>query len=248
MNYMKARQNRTLLAVIIFAAIVVGFMYWQYGQMFSTPPDATAVLIEGENGEAVPQEELGTLIGDEATGENQPLNAQRNFSRISADLFDCLDINKQNLPEALPVTVDAFIMSIQEQLGPSSSTTDHWMNWHLKTRDGQEKRIRLEVTENDEGKSIRELKHYALDKEGLPVPLELDRKKAMNPSNETLNQMLKEGEVFFKEKASAVFFPGGERLEYVEKNGELSELEFYRGDSFFRCQSLAARENCQCVR
>jgi hypothetical protein len=121
------------------------------------------------------------------------------------------------------------------------------MEWHLRTPEGHERRLRLEITENDEGKVGRELHYFNLSSEGQSNPVELEPDKSGNPTDDVINQMLKEGEVFYKEKAAMAFFPNGERVEYVEKNGDLSEFEFFKENKQFRCHDVLVPESCQCL-
>ena len=70
----------------------------------------------------------------------------------------------------------------------------------------------------------------------------------LEDAEKTYRSMLKEGDVFFKEKAGYAAFAGGEHVEFIEKNGTLNEIEFQKGDRFYRCQGFKSRESCQCVR
>jgi hypothetical protein len=172
---------------------------------------------------------------------------QKVFSFILTDLKDCLDIKGSQPPEQVPVKVENVQNVLQAELG-NSNTFDRWMNWHLKTPEGLERRLRIEVLDNENGKMSKEMHWYAVDREGLPIPLEIDNNKRYNPTDDVINEMLKQGTVTFKEKSAVALFKGGDRFEYIERNSELTELEILKGDRFFRCSNLKNRESCQCVR
>ena len=173
---------------------------------------------------------------------------QKAFVEVFEDMTECLDIKSSSYSEKDPVQVEMILSQLQSDLGLPRFNSDLWMNWHLRTREGKEKRIRLEISSAGDEPTMRELRYFNVDREGIPQPVELEDSKSMNPSDEALNQLLKEGEVFYKERAGFYAFPNGERLEYVEKNGELSEIEMVRGESIFKCSDVRARENCRCLK
>jgi hypothetical protein len=244
------KQNRTLVIVFVF---VLGLMVVVLKQGGILKPGENSVAIEvndpSKAGGADPaQESLGDPVQEHSESNALRGDEERIFSLIVTDLNNCFEFKNFTLPPSLPVTIESILNSVQSELGPAANQADRWMNWHLKNKEGVERRVRLEITEGDEGKIVRELKYFAVDKEGLPVPMNLPPEKKDNPTDETLNSMLKEGDVFYKEKAAYAVFSGGARVEFVEKNGQLSELEFQKGDRYFRCQNLKLRDSCQCVR
>lgn len=240
------KQNRTLLILVVFTLLALGYVLQREGKLamlFGLGEDE----VSGSSEKKSAQDQMGDQVGQASPAEAQKTENQKAFAQILGDLSECLDIKSPEASIKAAVQVETLIQQFQGELGPITHQADRWMNWHLRNRDGKERRLRLEITENDEGKIGRELHYYAVDREGQPAPIELERERSNNPSDEIVNQMLKEGEVFYKERAAFATFPGGERLEYVEKDGELSEIEFIKGEKFYRCNNLKARESCQCV-
>jgi hypothetical protein len=162
--------------------------------------------------------------------------------------MSCLEIKGPAVASELPVDINSVIQAVQTELGPSTGVFDHWMYWYMKTSEGKEKRLRLELTENDEGRMLKELHYFSVDKDGQMSSLELPSEKTNNPSDDVIKEMLKEGEVFYKERGATVLFGNGERIEFVEKNDQLSDIEFIKGTVLFRCQGFKALESCQCVK
>ena len=258
------RQNLGVVLFVVFSAVVSVWLLMKSG-IFSSRHHATeAVESEekpatsetdqdkmGQPASAATESPATTEATDKPAEPNEAgsLEDQRNFSFIISDMQDCLDVKGSQPPEAIPLKADYVVNLMSSDVGGSPpNVSDRWMNWHLRTKEGLERRLRLEVTDNDEGRMVRELHWYAVDREGLPVPLELESSKRYNPNDETINQMLHEGEVFFKEKAAVAIYDSGDRVDFIERNGELTELEVLKGDRFFRCSSLKNRESCQCVR
>lgn len=241
------KQNRTLIIFVVVTLVILGYVLTKEGKLKSLF-GIGEVQEEGLDRPDSGQESMGDLVGGSAEGEVQKVENQKAFAQILDDLSDCLDVKSPEASIEAPVELETLLQQFQGELGPVNHQADRWMNWHLRNSEGKERRLRLEITENDEGKIGKELHYFSVDLEGQPMPIEIDQEKANNPSDDVVNQMLKEGEVFFKERAAYVVFPGGERVEYVEKNGELAEVEFVKGEKFYRCNNLKARENCQCVR
>jgi hypothetical protein len=182
-----------------------------------------------------------------ANFDQETFNNQVAFRQIIEDLGECLNLKASEVPPDAVVGIETFIKALQTELGPPSQQYDRWMSWNYKTSQGYERRLRLEVIESDSGVLARELYNYALDRQGNAVPIDLPESMALNPSDDMISEILKGSEVFLKERAALVLFPGGERVEYLERNEKLSELEFSKGDSFFRCSNLTARESCSCI-
>jgi cytoskeletal protein RodZ len=243
------KQNRFLFIVLAFVIVILALILWKAG-VFSetTNPPAIDVTDESQKGPEPDQESMSVPLKENSAEDLAKQDEQKNFQLILNDIASCFDLKSTTSADAAPVAIESIINFVQTDLGPATNQSDRWMTWNIRNQDQGERRLRLEITEDDDGKRVRELKYYAIDKDGAPIPMELPPEKSENPSDETVNQMLKEGEVFYKEKAAYVDFSGGEHIEYIEKNGTLSEIEFQKGDRYFRCQAFKARESCQCVR
>ncbi len=246
------RQNRTLGFVVLFSIGILGVLLWGAGVFQSdTRPEASQSSAESGGGEGMPSPES---MGDPADGDAEDPAAvqlredQKAFAFIFSDLSQCLGFKPTNLAVPGSVSIETLLTLLQTDLGPPIRQEDRWMSWHLRNREGRERRLRLEVTESDDGRMNRELHYFAVDREGLPIPLEIEPERAQNPSDEALNQMLREGDVFFKEKAGTVLFPNMERLDYIEVDGMLAEIELVKAESIFRCVNLKSREACTCLK
>lgn len=252
------KQNRVLAFVVVFAIILLSFVLYRMGVFGNASEKSTLDSAAGSNVEdqmesdamGIPVSELGnseqTAAENGGSATSDPKEEQA-FAEILLDLRSCLGFSGGEVPKAVTPTLENLMKQFPDELGAANSY-DRWMNWHLRNREGNERRLRLEVTSNDEGRMVRELKWYAVDREGLPIPLELDRERSINPKDDTIAQMLREGEVFFREKAAGNVFTNGDRVDYVLRNDRLSEFEITKGQTFYRCASLKGRETCQCTR
>lgn len=240
-------QNKSLIYVSLFVALLLAFVFKYTGafDQKQKPNEIETSDAAAENSTPPSQEAMAEPQVPVVTKASD-LEDQKTFSYIMSDLSNCFDL-KSSVGESTPLTIESVISSVQSELGPAVGQADRSMNWHLRNREGIERRLHMEITESDDGKIFREMKYFAVDNEGLPVPMELAPEKSNNPSDEVVNQMLKEGDVFFKEKAAYALFSSGARIEFTEKNGQLSDFEFQKGERFFRCQNLNARDACQCI-
>jgi hypothetical protein len=241
------RQNRALAFVIFFSVAALGVLLWTTG-VLRAPEAVENKRVSQEAPTGPGPESMGDPVPSDSPASAAKIEAQKSFAQILMDLGDCFGLKTPQSSDEAPVSVETLLLHLQSELGPPSRQIDRWMSWHFHNREGRERRLRLEITETDTGTMKRELHLFAVDRDGQPVPLELDEEKSENPSDEVVNQLLHEGDVFFKEKAGSIEFPNHERIEFVETDGALSEMEFVRGDSLFKCTNLKMREACSCVK
>jgi hypothetical protein len=244
------KQNRALLIFVAIVLVVLGFVLFREGKLGlpeekanQTPeimPTAPTLLQPSDDG--------ATPAAASEEKRDQPSEKQQAFTQIIHDLGDCLGSKMSVSGDLNSISLETLLAQLEPSLGTVAHQTDKWVDWHLRTQEGDEKRLRLEISENDDGSIRKELHYYAVGRDDKMVAVELDPADATNPSDETLNEMLRQGEVFLKERSGSVVFMNGERLDYVQKNGELSEIEIVRDEKIFQCQSLSRREECQCVK
>ncbi|MFN7728298.1 MAG: hypothetical protein ACK5P7_04005 [Bdellovibrio sp.] len=246
------RQNRTLGFLVLFSIGILTVLLWGAGvipgrqESLARPDSPTTV---SDLAEPSGPESMGDLApGAESAIPELKKEAELSFAQILSDMDECFGLKSPELPPSSSLSIETVLSHVQSDWGSPIRIEDRWMSWHLRNREGRERRLRLEVTENDEGRTTRELHYFAVDREGLPIPLELDPEKARNPSDETLNQMLREGDVFFKERAGVVQFSDNGRIDFVNIDGTLSEIEMVKGEAIFRCVNMKAREACSCVK
>ena len=243
------KQNRTLGFVTLLIAVVLIAVIYRSGKFNSSDSPAMGIEVKDQSNPES-QDSMGDIVKEgSTTAPSAPTSEDKQkFIEMINSMMTCLDI-KGSVPAAeSPVSIDTILQAVQPELGESAGVFDRWMYWHLNTPEGQERRLRMEVSENDEGQIIKELHYFNIDKSGQPIPLELAPEVSRNPNDDVIKDMLKDGEVFYKERGAAVLFAGGEHLEFIEKNDLLSELEFQKGTSLYRCQGFKSLDSCQCVK
>lgn len=168
-----------------------------------------------------------------------------NFSKYLEQMGRCLDI-KNIVYLELP-TLQSLNTSLKPEMGELDEVSTEWFNTHVNLPSGEQRRIRIEVEGRGEESSHRILKYYGLDKEGLPISIDVPSDQKYNPSANYINQLEQEGAVVMREKAARAVFSGGGDIYYVERNGLLKDVEVTFKDRSFKCsgmESLSA--TCAC--
>ncbi len=183
-------------------------------------------------------------ISSPETGPGQTENDV--YISVLKQMLECLDIEAPS-PSVDSVQIEQLLRLVEPSLG-KAQIVERWRAWHVRDPQARERRVRIETVENDEGQVSRELHYYGVDADGQVYPLELDPRDVMNPSDQIIQGLLSKGQMFYQEVAMAGLFPGGERIEYVNKNSQLAEIEFLKSDRVFNCQSVLRPSTCICTR
>ncbi|MEZ0391933.1 MAG: hypothetical protein ACAH59_06945 [Pseudobdellovibrionaceae bacterium] len=231
------KQNRTiwvLAAVILLMLVVFLIRDGQIAQMLQTNSQSQSTDPTSS------VEQFGDRVGGNQTQDRQ------NFFQSLDLLAACFQVSGSALPENAAIGIDSLLQKFQADFGSVSQQSDRWVYWGLRTREGNERRLRLELTETDSGKIVKELHYFSVDQNGQQVAIELDPQKTKDPNDEVISQLLKDGEVFTKERAAVAFFQDLDRVEYIEKDGELLEIKFFNDNHQFQCANVKNPKSCQC--
>lgn len=243
------------LILLLGAVVIIGaFLFFKFRPKPTMTPDsevAEGVTSEGGQTESAPgdQEKMSEKVLDMGPDQKSTYDdSKRVFSLIAEDSAACLEVKTGNFPDDAPVNLDSFVMHYSRELGPAAPRAEKSSTWVMKSRDGQEMRIRVENRYDEEGQTMRTLEFFKMGDDGIPIVQELDPELGINPTQETIDRLLSEGDLQYREQAGFVNFPGGDRLDFVERDGQLTEIEFVKGDRFFRCSNIRERESCQCLK
>lgn len=132
------------------------------------------------------------------------------------------------------------------QLGEPIKSRERWVDWSFKAEDGKERRVHWENVEDDSGKIRPTLMVFDLDERGDPIPYPMDTRDQEEPTQEYVDNLLRQGQGVQKETSNLREYSGGVHLEYLEKNGQLKEVEFERDNVFFRCDQVNQANTCHC--
>jgi hypothetical protein len=228
------KQNQTIwvLSGIVFLMLVI--YLFRDGRFHDFFLPKAAVQVSENSG--LPMENFGDQVGLEGVG----------FSETLSRLSKCLSLSEVQLP-AKAASIESVLQVLEKDFGRPTHQADRWMRWSLRTPEGKERDLRLEITESDSGHIVRELSYFEVQEDGTRTLLSLSPEQLQNPDDEVINQLLRDGDVFSKERAAVAFFQSTERIEYIERGEELTEVNIFGKRSQFRCQDVRAPSNCQCL-
>lgn len=261
---MKDSNNRLTVIIAIVVVFAAGFFFMK---AFKKRPAKSGEVVE-ETAETVEptQDQMGQPIAKSATPlPGQPVSAgvgpapvqaagaeteadRKTFAEIVGDLRDCLELSRAGGSDQAPVTIENLTNQMQSEFGPVSNQGDRWLSWKMRTPGGEERLLRVDYFEDEMGTPQRELHYFSMRSESDVFPIDVPADKGLNPPDSYIDEVLREGQVHYQEKAKYAIFPSGERVDFVEKNGALSEIEVTKGEHFFRCDNVKSRQSCHCVK
>ncbi len=228
-----SKQNRVIGTVAIFFLFATGILFSKY-EKNESKAESEAFSVEKVE------------LRDEIPVEVKRDQSEK-FEEVLREINSCL---KMQLKPQIPKTenlLNQLLAALAQELNEPTLQVDRWNSWRLLMPDGNEKEYRLEVVESDDGKVRRELYAFVFDQGGQLIPTELDGELALNPKIEQLSALLNEGQVIVKGKAGSNVYSGGERLDFVESNNELKEIEVSKFNQLLKCELIEMRKSCQCL-
>ena len=132
-------------------------------------------------------------------------------------------------------------------MGDVTVFTDDWAQTDLQYADGTLKRIRVEVGYDDPGNPTKYLQIYKLNEQNIPEMENLDPQQATNPSDEYVESLKTGVNILLHEKGGRAYFPAGEEMIIIERNGKLDSLTMTKNNKTISCNTMtSAASNCQC--
>jgi hypothetical protein len=134
------------------------------------------------------------------------------------------------------------IRSLTQKAGKAEKQELVWRNIHLRTENGEERRLRIWRENSGEGREHLKTQLFSLDEEGLPVPIETpsDIEKYLNGKSVQLTQ----------EKISLNFRdPKHLSLTLETQNGRVRAVEAKDDGIDFQCSTApeASATDCKCL-
>ena len=237
------RQNRALIFVFMFVFMVL-FIVLQKNGEFGNKPSAGGPTV-AENSEQLNQEALGEPIAkNEEAKHNQEII--KNLTANLGSIAQCLGLKNISKVSDANVNSENIASYFVGDWGQPGQIGDRSLTWSLHMPDGHERRIRLEISEQDEHGLQKELKFFVVNNEGTPISVDVPEDKRMNPSDQTIDQLLKEDEIFKKERLSFVKFSNGGLLKLLDRDNSLIEVSLQSQEKIIRCPNIKGSEPCDC--
>jgi hypothetical protein len=182
----------------------------------------------------------------QAVAPEQKTQQSENYKSAAQNLKSCFGISG-NIEIREP-GLEAWKNLISSTLGEVTSQAEEWRNTHVVLPNGEQRRIHLEVENNDQGLPVLKLKYAGVDKEDLPVPIELPREQSENPSPTFLASLENEGKITLFEISEKWKLSENGEVSVIERNGIVNEIEITKNGKSFRCNQLESSQgHCDCL-
>ncbi len=247
--------RKELLAVVACTIFVMAFMYWNDNSksVDKITPEASSAQTKLSLGSEFPQQNFvsaQTTSADATAVTPRPDTDFENYKQFAANLktvSQCLQIKNHTEYDQVDPTFDNLIVSLKPALGDVTVFTDDWAQTDLRYTDGTLKRIRVEVGYDDPGHPSKYVQVYKLNEQNIPEMEDLDPQQATNPTDEYVESMKTGANILLHEKGGRAYFPGGEEMVVIERNGKLESFTMTKNNKTISCNSMtSAASNCQC--
>ncbi len=200
----------------------------------SAPDEVKSEIVESTAGKTPP------------AAQNQ--NLHENFNQALVGLQTCFALANSPLgPEGEP-SLEAWKSALRPDFGEVVLEAEDWTNTHLVLPSGEKRRIRIESEMGDDNRVTRKLKYAGVDKDDLPVPINLPAEQTVDPNETFIASLEKEGQVTMVEKAQRLYFSDGSEVMSVQRNSIVSEIEINKAGRSFHCWNLdKSSHQCDCL-
>jgi hypothetical protein len=247
--------RKEFLAVIAGTIFLMALLYWNDNSksVDKIKPVAASARSQSEFESATSQENfVSQSTSSDATEAAAPvqLNEVENHKLFAGHLktiSQCLQIKNNVDYDQVDPTFDNLIVSLKPAMGDVTVFTDDWAQTDLQYSDGTLKRLRVEVGYDDPGNPSKYLQVYKLNEQNIPEMENLDPQQATNPTDEYVESMKTGANILLHEKGGRAYFPGGEEMIVIERNGKLESFTMTKNNKTISCNTMtSAASNCQC--
>ena len=242
--------NQRWWIVIAVVLAMVGFWSTRTNQSSTAVPsikeDATASM-------AV-QKKSPSMIEKKETSDEKPVQAQEaphlqeNFTQALAGLQTCFSFSTSLEFSDGDSSLEAWKGALRPELGDIVLEAEDWTNTHLVLANGEKRRIRIESEMGNDNRITKKLKYASVDKDDLPVPINLPEEQTTEPSETFISSLEKEGQVTMTEKAERLYYSDGTEIMTVQRNNTVSEIEITKSGKSFHCWNMdQSTHQCDCL-
>jgi hypothetical protein len=247
--------RKQFLAVIAGTIFLMALMYWNdtSKSVDKIKPMASSGQSQPElESEEAPQEKFVAQMSSSDMTEVSPTQApdnenQKIFATHLKTISQCLQIKNNTEYDQVDPTFDNLVVSLKPAMGDITVFTDDWAQTDLQYNDGTLKRLRVEVGYDDPGNPSKFLQVYKLNEQNIPEMEELDPQHSFNPTDEYVESMKNGAHILLHEKGGRAYFPAGEEMIVIERNGKLESFTMTKNNKTISCNAMtSAASNCQC--
>lgn len=247
--------RKEFLAVIAGTIFLMALLYWNdnTGRVDKITPVASSGQTQLDSQVISPQESIisQTTSADPSQAavpvQVNEIENHKLFAVHLKTISQCLQIKNNVDYDQVDPTFDNLIVSLKPAMGDVTVFTDDWAQTDLQYTDGTLKRIRVEVGYDDPGNPSKYLQVYKLNDQNIPEMENLDPQQATNPTDEYVESMKAGANILLHEKGGRAYFPAGEEMIVIERNGKLESFTMTKNNKTISCNTMtSAASNCQC--
>ncbi len=237
------------LAVLV---VIIGMgLYWKSSQQRHQTDTLNVEKLEGG-----PQVVDSNSAKSDTLSDGEPVPADHSPSQIPRDNFiqaltgaqTCFQFqNSLQATEGDP-NLENWKSALHSELGEVALEAEDWTSTQIVLPNGEKRRIRIESEVGEDNRITRKLKYAGVDKDDLPVPINLPTEQTVDPNETFIASLEKEGQVTLVEKAERLYYSDGSEVMSVVRNNLVSEIEINKASRSFHCWNLdKSNHQCDCL-
>jgi len=252
---MTANKKILISIALLVVALLVGRAFFKSSDATenaeSEDTSEQEAMVDPDSNPSATPPSTESLEGKETASEDEavdPAFVQAQFLEALKGLGTCMDIKNAIDTEQKEIKLDSLIASVRNEIGDPVIRSEDWSNTLLRTPEGEQRRIRVEMEYDTDDRIVKRLKYYKVESEDRMVPIPLEGEASVDPQDSFIASLEGDGKIFMREKGSRIYFQNGEELILVERNDQLSDIEMNRNGRTFKCTGLeTGKSNCSCL-
>lgn len=161
-------------------------------------------------------------------------------------LSDCVGFTNIQF-DSTDMQSSEFLNKLQDAFGPIQNTSEDWSRRSIKTPQGEERSLKIEVTAGDDGIVHRRLTYYGSLDETEDSVIHVSEELRQNPSDTLIASLTSDGTIVMHEKFLTLYFETGEQATLIERNGQVADFKYELNGKSFQCRNMDQPQGgCSC--
>lgn len=140
-----------------------------------------------------------------------------------------------------------FLNKLQDSFGPIQNTSEDWSRRGIKTPQGEERSLKIEVTSDENDVVHRHLTYYGSFDETEESIIHVSEELRQNPSETLIASLTSDGEIIKHERFLTLYFATGEQATLLERNGQVADFQYELNGKSFQCRNMDQPQGgCSC--
>ena len=240
-------QNRGLAVLLVLMAMAI---FWSYSHnktktVAASDEDVSETAVVAK---VSPIKEEVASTPEEALPNSANQKLQETFDEALKGAQTCFHFQNNLQGIDGDFSLEAWKNALHSELGEVVLEAEDWTNTHLTLPNGEKRRIRIESEVGEDNRITKKLKYAGVDKDDLPVPINLPADQVTDPTDTMIASLEKEGQITLVEKAQRFYYSDGSEIMSVQRNNIVSEVEINKAGQSFHCWNLdKSNHQCDCL-